>query len=108
MKRTIYKDYVIDTDDLGRQYIYNTNSQFCEDSDRIIIGTGYKLSTIKTTIDKSIDAGHWVGIDISSWGGKREGSGRPSTGRSKKVLYITDDEHIKVKELIEQLRKPSE
>jgi hypothetical protein len=45
---------------------------------------------------------------IAEWGGKRKGSGRPSTGRSKKVLYITDEEYIKVKQLIEQLRKPSE
>jgi hypothetical protein len=45
---------------------------------------------------------------VAEWGGKREGSGRPSTGRSKKVLYITDEEYAKVKELIEELRKPSE
>jgi hypothetical protein len=44
----------------------------------------------------------------NSWGGKREGSGRPSTGRKKQVLYITDDEYLKIKQLIEQLRKPSE
>jgi hypothetical protein len=45
---------------------------------------------------------------LNSWGGQRKGSGRPSTGRSKKVLYITDEEYLKVKQLIEQLRKPSE
>jgi hypothetical protein len=44
----------------------------------------------------------------NQWGGKRVGSGRPSTGRKKQVLYITDEEYLKIKQLIEQLRKPSE
>jgi hypothetical protein len=44
----------------------------------------------------------------NSWGGQREGSGRPSTGRKKRQIYITDEEYIKVKQLIEELRKPSE
>lgn len=39
------------------------------------------------------------------WGGKREGSGRPSTGRSKHQVYVTDEEFEKVKQLIEELRK---
>jgi hypothetical protein len=43
-----------------------------------------------------------------TWGGKRPNSGRPSTGRKKHILYITDEEYLKVKQLIEQLRKPSE
>lgn len=42
------------------------------------------------------------------WGGKREGSGRPSTGRKRRYMYITDEEYLKVKQLIKQLRKPSE
>ena len=108
MKRTTYKNYIIDTDDLGRQYVYNTNSPYSEDSDSIVIGTGCKLSTIKAAIDKSINIGYWSGIDTASWGGKREGSGRPSTGRKKHQLYITEEEYLKIKQLIEQLRKPSE
>lgn len=32
MKRTIYRDYVVDTDNLGRQYIYNAKSPYSEDS----------------------------------------------------------------------------
>lgn len=104
MKRTTYKGYVIDIDNLGRQYIYNTNSPYSEDSDKIVIGTNYSLKDIKSAIDKTIDVGYWVGINSPSWGGYREGSGRPSTGRKKRQLYITDEEYEKVKEYIEQLR----
>lgn len=108
MKRTIYRDYVIDTDNLGRQYVYNTNSPYSEDSDKIITGIGYKLSDIKAAIDKAIDLGYWAGVDTSSWGGRREGAGRPATGRRKRTLYITDDEYDKVVKYIDELRKPSE
>lgn len=34
MKRQTYKGFVIDTDNLGRIYIYNTASPYSEDSDR--------------------------------------------------------------------------
>jgi len=37
-------------------------------------------------------------------GGYRPGAGRKPTGRKKQVLYVTDEEHAKIKELIEQLR----
>ena len=53
-----------------------------------------------------------IDIDIelmnSSWGGVREGAGRKSTGRKKKNYYVTDEEDQKIRELIEQLRKPRE
>lgn len=39
------------------------------------------------------------------WGGAREGAGRPSTGRRKRTVYVTDEEYSKIKELIEQLRQ---
>lgn len=45
---------------------------------------------------------------IATHGGNREGSGRPSTGRKKHQYYITDDEDAQIKNLINQLRKPSE
>jgi len=64
MKRTIYKNYVIDTDNLGRQYIYNTASPVSEDSDKKVIGVGLKLKDIKSVIDKAIDNGYWVGVEI--------------------------------------------
>lgn len=41
----------------------------------------------------------------SEWGGSRPGSGRPSTGRKRQFIYVTDDEFLKVKDLIETLRK---
>lgn len=34
MQRQTYKGYIIDWDDLGRLYIYNTKSPYAEDSDR--------------------------------------------------------------------------
>jgi len=39
------------------------------------------------------------------WGGPRPGAGRPSTGRRKRTLYITDEEYEKLKEYLEVLRK---
>jgi hypothetical protein len=44
----------------------------------------------------------------SIWGGKRKGSGRPSTGRKKHQFYVTDSEAEQIKQLIDTLRKPSE
>lgn len=37
MDRTEYRGYVIDSDDLGRPYIYNTESPYSEDSDHILV-----------------------------------------------------------------------
>lgn len=37
-------------------------------------------------------------------GGKRTGAGRPSTGRTRKYLYITNDEAMAVKNFIVTLR----
>jgi hypothetical protein len=42
------------------------------------------------------------------WGGKREGAGRPSTGRKRRQYYVTDEEDAQIKKLIDQLRNPSE
>jgi hypothetical protein len=41
----------------------------------------------------------------NTWGGPREGAGRPSTGRKRKQFYITDEEEVKLKEYLEELRK---
>ena len=41
---------------------------------------------------------------LSSWGGAREGAGRPSTGRKQCKFYLSEDEKEKVKEYIAQLR----
>ena len=40
----------------------------------------------------------------STAGGKREGSGRDSTGRSKHNYYVTPEEDVKIKEFIQKLR----
>ena len=50
MKRYIYKGYVIDRDDLGRLYIYNTSSPYSEDSDKIY-NCGNTIKEAKETIN---------------------------------------------------------
>ena len=62
MKRTIYKGYVIDRDDLGRIYIYNTASLYSEDSDKKLVTDFYgkseqrltDLQAAKVAIDNNI------------------------------------------------------
>lgn len=45
-----------------------------------------------------------AGVGAKNHGGKREGAGRPATGRKKKNYYVTDDEDTKIRELIEKMR----
>ena len=40
-----------------------------------------------------------------TWGGKRTGAGRPSSGRSKKNIYVTDYEFELLKNLLEVYRQ---
>jgi hypothetical protein len=54
--------------------------------------------------------GDYLGNDISKLtkdnrGGKREGAGRPATGRKKHQVYVTDEEFEQVKSLIDKLRQ---
>lgn len=51
--------------------------------------------------------GRWC-MNDPSHGGYRPGSGRKPTGRKKLVLYVTDAEQAKIKELIEQMRSTKE
>ena len=44
----------------------------------------------------------------ATWGGSREGAGRPSTGRKRQSFYITDEENEKLREYLEELRNPAE
>ncbi len=39
-----------------------------------------------------------------TWGGRREGAGRPPTGRKRRTLYLTEREQKKVKEVIKKMR----
>ncbi len=41
----------------------------------------------------------------SSWGGRREGAGRPATGRKKRTIYVTDEEYNKLMECLKELRQ---
>ena len=59
MKRHIYRGYIIDTDDLGRPYIYNTASPVSEDSDKLLIYIDGKrqYAQAKAIIDARIESG---------------------------------------------------
>lgn len=57
MKRTTYKSYIIDTDDLGRPYIYSTDSPYSEDSDRLLVYGVKRISDAKKIIDARIISG---------------------------------------------------
>ena len=54
-----YKGYVIDTDNLGRQYAYFKASPFTEEADKKIIGCDLKVKEIKATIDEATKLGYW-------------------------------------------------
>lgn len=53
MKRIKYKGYIVDTDDLGRPYIYYTQSPYSEDSDHILVGAR-NVKECKAIIDARI------------------------------------------------------
>lgn len=57
MTRHIYRGYVIDTDNLGRPYIYNTASPYSEDSDKELVYVDGKrpYTQIKAIIDERIE-----------------------------------------------------
>lgn len=56
MKSTNYKGYIIDVDDLGRLYIYNTASPYSEDSDHILVSAD-NIKQAKAIITARIDTG---------------------------------------------------
>ena len=67
------------------------------------------LEQLKTVTNKNlIFNGEENVIKESSWGGSREGAGRPATGRKKQNFYITDEENEKLRKYLEELRNPAE
>lgn len=45
-------------------------------------------------------------IDLKpSHGGPREGAGRPATGRNRKQFYVTDEEEVKLRTYLDEMRK---
>lgn len=54
MKRTIYKNFIVDTDNLGRLYIYNLDSPYSEDSDRKLI-RGTTLEEAKEAVNQELE-----------------------------------------------------
>lgn len=61
MKRTNYRGYIIDHDDLGRLYIYNTASAYGEDSDRKLVS----LSDYNDTTELK-NAKHYIDDQIAA------------------------------------------
>lgn len=59
MKRTEYKGYIIDVDDLGRIYIYNTASPYSEESDHILVNCS-TAEEAKAIIDLRVQYGQDV------------------------------------------------
>jgi hypothetical protein len=79
--------------------------------------TGDKLSGVKATRAYRAAQNHLQISDANyvqdlqrlqsklTWGGKREGAGRPATGAMPtRSLRMTDKEYIKVKEFLQELR----
>ena len=58
MKRHVYRGFVIDTDNLGRQYIYDPKSGYSEDSGKQIVGVGYTYKFLKSCVDIYLDWGY--------------------------------------------------
>ena len=49
--------------------------------------------------------GEYHGLEpVKQWGGTREGSGRPATGRKKRNFYITEEEEVILRKHLEELR----
>lgn len=42
---------------------------------------------------------------MKEWGGARPGAGRKPTGRTRKTFFLTEEEYIKVRELIKKWRE---
>jgi hypothetical protein len=42
--------------------------------------------------------------NTNAHGGKREGAGRPPTGRKQRSIWLTDEEYEKVKEFVKELK----
>ena len=68
MKRITYKGFIIDRDNLGRLYIYNTRSPYAEDSDRNY-GCGNSIKTAKEAINYllSLSEETWESLNEETW-----------------------------------------
>ena len=68
------------------------------------------MNSIITDLDNGEDVGGWEDgagntIHIAQHGGLRPGAGRKPTGRKKLIVYVTDEEAVAIKDLIEKMRK---
>jgi hypothetical protein len=51
---------------------------------------------------RQLPDGRW---EPDNWGGRREGAGRPATGRKKRTYYVTDEENEALRKYLEELRQ---
>ena len=89
------------TDEMGKD---SAATAFCKNTEaaqelaeevREAVNLGYGFAKCRAILE---------GDTIKQHGGYRPGAGRPSTGRRKRTVYVTDTEYNAIKELIEQLR----
>jgi hypothetical protein len=113
----IFNKYHLGPEDVSAEFADKSGMLYGEKyaktytSRQIRVPTDKALSIEHKLRDKGIEAfsGSPGRVNIrTDWGGKREGAGRPATGRKKVNYYVTGEEDSEIKKLIEQLRKPSE
>ena len=65
MERTNYKGFVIDRDNLGRVYIYNTSSKFSEDFDRKYLTAADYFNTADSDLTDLQAAKKMIDLEVS-------------------------------------------
>lgn len=71
--------------------------------------TGITYSTY--LVDLDYDTKEYLqtfSTETKTWGGAREGAGRPATGRKRQSFYITDEENVLLREYLEKLREETQ
>jgi hypothetical protein len=113
----ILKEYNLRPEDVSTEFADESGRLYGEKYTKT-----YPARQIRVPIDKALSLEQKLrnkGIEAFSgspgrinirteWGGKREGAGRPSTGRKKVNYYVTGKEDAEIKKLIELLRQPPE
>lgn len=93
--------------DVTKGAIYGEKYQRTYKSRQISVPTEEAIALEQKLHDKGIEAGNGSPGRVNirtDWGGRREGAGRPSTGRKKQMFYVTDDENAKLREYLQTMR----
>lgn len=107
------QEYGLTDDDISKEFDDEKGAIYGDDTKQT-----YKAIQIRVLANEAIALEEKLrerGIEASSgspgrvnirtgWGGRREGAGRPVTGRKKKTFYVTDEEYEKLKEYLQTLR----